>query len=165
MLTEIIQVLGLKILTKYNRLSLYMGIIFRELVLYIKNWIRGIFWNWLPVNLVAYWSLFLIKQFERLRGKSSAKRLIHNQSPILRFFFRENISITKMNFFQEKFNPFGQETSTETLSILDTSSGNDNYGEQRYNLYLRRVNSMWQFGKRRGSWMQFDSQCFSHYSG
>ena len=133
MLTEIIQVLGLKILTKYNRLSLYMGIIFRELVLYIKNWIRGIFWNWLPVNLVAYWSLFLIKQFERLRGKSSAKRLIHNQSPILRFFFRENISITKMNFFQEKFNPFGQETSTETLSILDTSSGNDNYGEQRYN--------------------------------
>ena len=142
MLTDIIQVLGLKILTKYNRLSLYMGIIFRELVLYIKNWIRGIFWNWLPVNLVAYWSLFLIKQFERLRGKSSAKRLIHNQSPILRFFFRENISITKMNFFQEKFNPFGQETSTETLSILDTSSGNDNYGEQRYNLYLRRVNSM-----------------------
>ena len=142
MLTDIIQVLGLKILTKYNRLSLYMGIIFRELVLYIKNWIRGIFWNWLPVNLVAYWSLFLIKQFERLRGKSSAKRLIHNQSPILRFFFRENISVTKMNFFQEKFNPFGQETSTETLSILDTSSGNDNYGEQRYNLYLRRVNSM-----------------------
>lgn len=142
MLTVIIKHLGLKILTEYNRLSWYMGIIFRELVFYIKNWIRGIFWNWLPANLVAYWSLFLIKQFERLRGKSSAKRLIHNQSPILRFFFRENISITKMNFFQEKFNPFGQETSTETLSILDTSSGNDNYCDQRYNSHLRRVNSM-----------------------
>ena len=142
MLTEINEVLGLKILTKYNRLSWYMGIIFRELVVYIKNWFRGIFWNWLPANLFAYWSLFLIKQFERLRGKSSAKRLIHNQSPILRFFFRENISITKMNFFQEKFNPFGQETSTETLSILETSSGNDDYRNQRSNFHLRRVNSM-----------------------
>ena len=55
-------------LTKFNQLSMYVGLIFREMNIYIKNRIRGIIWNWDPANLIAYWSFFLIKLFEKIRG-------------------------------------------------------------------------------------------------